>query len=535
MHDGFQHQLKQSCMKLPRMLSLLPRGAAAGAAVALLLLSGCATYDSQTADFARATEAGSVGVALTDIEKRAEKSKGTKDEIVWRLEQGASLRAAGLAALPLPPAPPPKVKKGEPVPPPPPALTPEELRALYLQRSIAAFDEAEARIVAYDEQAKVKVGSEIGAALTNLANLPYRGRAYDKIMANAYKGINYLQLGEKDKARVEFNRSMERQREAVAENERRIAEAQAVAESARAGNAKTDDGKSAAYDVDKAVNDPKTGSALSNALAASTAPMKPYGDYVNPFAVFLDGLFFTLNGENGADWERGRKSMERVAEIVPENTFIKADLELASQVAEGKQPENITYVFFETGAAPSREEVRIDIPTFLVTSKLAYVGAAFPKLRFHDNYIPSLSVTAEGQTVSTSTIASMDSIVANDFKNEWPTIVTKTIVTAATKAIAQAAVQKQLDDNVGGWGSLIGAVAMSVANMATTIADTRTWTSLPKEFQYARIVTPADRTLTITAGGTTQTVTLAPGAINVVYAKSSSNQSPLYVSQFALR
>lgn len=508
-----------------------------GAASVLLLVSGCQSYDQQTTAFTQATKTGGLSAALADIEKRAEQSKGTKDEIIWRLEQGASLRSAALAELPLPPAPPaPAPKPGEPAAAPVPPPSPEEVRAHYLKRSLAAFDAAEQRINAYEEEAKVKMGSEIGAAFTNLATLPYRGRAYDKVMANAYKGISYLHLGQKDQARVEFNRCLQRQKDAVAENERRIAEAQAIAEKSRNGEVKTDEGKSAKYDVDKAMADPKTGNALQQALSESTAPIKAYGDYVNPFTVFLDGLFFSYLGENGADWERGRKSFERVAGLVPENAYVKGDLELAAQAAEGKLPaEGVTYVIFETGTAPAREQIRIDVPTFIVTSKLAYVGAAFPKLKFNHDYIPALTVTSGGQSFATATVASMDSIVANDFKNEWPTVVAKTLITAATKAITQGAIQKELNDRAGALGSLLGTIAATAINASTTIADTRTWTSLPKEFQYARIATPADRQLVLAAGTFTQTITLAPGAVNVVYAKSTSAQAPLYVSQFALR
>jgi hypothetical protein len=128
----------------------------------------------------------------------------------------------------------------------------------------------------------------------------------------------------------------------------------------------------------------------------------------------------------------------------------------------------------------------------------------------------------------------MDSVIANDFKNEWPTVVTKTLITTATKAIIQAAVQKELNDR-GGWAGMIGAVVLTAANAATNIADTRTWQSLPKEFQYARIPTPENRELTLAAGADQKTVVLEPGAINVVYVKSASTTSPLYVSTFVLK
>ncbi len=476
--------------------------------------------------------------AIPQIEQQAAKATGGKDEIVYRLEQGATLWTATLAEpemLPsiVPPAA--AAKPGEEPVPPPPEPTPEEVQSVYARRALVAFDRAEDRVNHWEEQAGTKVGAELGAALTNQASLPYRGRSYDKVMMNTYKAMTYLVLGQKDNARVELNRALQRQRDAVAENETRIAKARDEAEKAARGELKDESGKSATYDSRKALEDPKTGPALQAALAASIAPMKAYGDYVNPFAVFIDGLYFSVLGETGDDWERGRKSFERVASMVPENPYVQADLEAASRAAEGQLPEGVTYVIFETGTAPLRDQVRVDIPTFLVTSRLAYVGAAFPKLVYNDDFVRSLTVDAGDQSVSTATIASMDSVIANDFKNEWPTVVTKTLITTATKAIVQAAVQKQVEDRGGMFGGLVAAVAMTAVNSATNIADTRTWTSLPKEFQYARITTPADRQLTVSANGVQKTVTLREGVVNVVYVKSSSSTAPLFVSQFVLK
>ncbi len=506
--------------------------------LAVLLLAGCASYDQTSAQFTTATKTGSFASAVVEIDKQVMANAGKKDELIYRLEQGATMRSAALAdptSVPdIRPAPAP-AKKGEEAAAPIPEPTPAEVHKHYFTRSVNAFDLAEERVNQWEAEAKVKVGAEVGAAFTNQANLPYRGRAYDKVMMNTYKAVSYLALGEKDKARVELNRSLQRQRDAVEANAKRIASLQDEQGKAARGELKDENGKSAAYDSSKALNDPKTGPGLQAALDASLAPMKPYGDYVNPYSVFLDGLFFTVLGEGGSDLERGRKSFERVAAMVPENTFIRADLDAAAAAAEGKAPEGVTYVIFETGTAPSRDQVRVDIPTFLVTSKLAYVGASFPKLKFNPDYIASLGVTAGEQKVSTSTIASMDSVVANDFKNEWPTIVTKTMITTATKAILQAAVQKAAEDRGGMWGGLAAGLIMGAVNSATNIADTRAWTSLPKEFQYARVATPASREIVIDANGTQKTVVLEPGAVNVVYVKSSSTTAPLLVSSFVLK
>ena len=185
--------------------------------VLLLLAAGCQTYQQQTAEFTAESKAGSLAAAVATINKKADASKGSKDEIIWRLEQGATLRSAALADPSMVPPPPvaqaaDAPKAGEPpVPPPPPK--PEEVHGFYFAKSTEAFDLAEARVNDYEEQAKVKVGSEVGAALTNQATLPYRGRAYDKVMMDTYKAINCLQLGNKDRARVELNRALQRERD----------------------------------------------------------------------------------------------------------------------------------------------------------------------------------------------------------------------------------------------------------------------------------------------------------------------------------
>jgi hypothetical protein len=510
----------------------------AGTASILLLTtsSPAALFKKSASDFPGIYQSGNISAALNTVDKEATANAKSKDAILWRLEQGATLRTAALAdpgtvpAIAAPATPP---QAGE-TPPADAPVTPADISNAYLKQSLLSYDEAEEKVNDYEAEAKVKVGSEVGATLTNLSALPYRGRAYDKVMMNAYKALNYMQLGEIDKARVELNRALQRQKDAVAENEKRIADAQATSEKAKNGELKDENGKSASYDSDKAQQDSKTGPALNAVLAESTANLAGYGDYVNPFAVFLDALFFTVHGEGGSDLERGRKSMERVMLMVPENPYVKSDLTLATAAAEGKAPENVTYVFFETGTGPDRDETKIQIPTFLVTSKLAYVGAAFPKLKFNSHFVGSLGVKAGDQTVATATLASMDSVVANDFKNEWPVVVTKTLISTATKAIIQANAQKGAE-HMGFMAGLASKALVTAFNVATTHADTRVWSSLPKEFQYARVTTPADRQLIVAAGNDSRTIKLTPGTVNVVYVKSISPSSPLLVSQFALK
>lgn len=531
-----------------------PRVVLASLILAALTLTGCQTYTAQTAEQDTAVRTGNLSGAVSVANKRADAEKTSKDAVIARLEQGAILRQAALAKTPQPIDPAvakaaaklavaPAAGKTDVTTPQTatniaiqePAAAPVPSDRLYFRQSLAAFNLAEEKIDDYEAQAKVKIGAETGAMFTNQANLPYRGHAYDKVMMNAYKALNYIQLGDRDAARVELNRALQRQRDAVAENAKRIESAQDEAKAAKDGKAKSESGKSGSYDVDKAKADPKLGPALTDVETELNSAIKAYGDYVNPYVVFLDGLFFMANAENNADLERARKSIERVAGMVPENTYIKADLAAAEAAANGKLPAGITYVIFETGGAPYRDQLRIDIPTFALTGKVSYVGAAFPKIKYQSDFTPALKVTADGQTLTSSIVSSMDSVVALDFKNEWPAILTKTLISTALKATVDAVIQKQASDHAGWMGQLAAKALTAAAGAAMNIADTRTWRSLPKEFQYVRLATPADRKLILGAGTQTQTVELVPGSINIVYVVSTNSTAAIIVDQFALK
>jgi hypothetical protein len=534
-----------SAVNLTLKLNLLRTVAAA----AVLALTGCQTYTSKTQERDESVRSGNFAAAVAEADKDAENNADNKDTILYRLEQGAILRAAALANLPAP-------ATAAPAPAAPSlgeagqtqtnqalnAAAPDQIspRIAYLTRSVSAFDEAARRIARYEEEAKIKVGSEAGAILTNQANLPYRGRAYDKVMLHTYQALNYLQLRDSDAARVELNRALQSQRDAVEANAKRIQEAQKIAEEAKSGGVQDEKGRQgSSYDVDRAQRDPKTSAALSSIESKLDAAILPYGDYVNPFTTFLDALVFTHQAADASDVERARKSWERVAGFAPNNPYAQTDyraLEPDPQAPATPAPAALTYVIFETGAAPYRDQIRIDLPLFVVTGRISYVGMALPELSRVSGHAPSLTIAGQGgQTFPAALVASMDSVVAKDFKNEWPSILTKTIISTATKATIDAVLQKQMQDQAGPTGALLFSLATAVTQAAVNIADTRTWRSLPKEFHYARLATPSDGLLTLTVGAQTRTVSLEPAAVQVVYVKSTSAVAPLLVGQFILK
>jgi hypothetical protein len=124
----------------------------------------------------RAWAAGDAAAAARDFGRRADKKAGSKDAVVWRLEAGAASRATGAYA-----------------------------------ESNRHFDTAAERMDEYERRAGVRLGNETAAILSNQQNLPYEGRAYERVMLHTYKALNYMALGEVEKARPELIRAYQAQ------------------------------------------------------------------------------------------------------------------------------------------------------------------------------------------------------------------------------------------------------------------------------------------------------------------------------------
>jgi uncharacterized protein len=464
----------------PRVQSLL-LAAAIG-----LLATGCKTYQEQN-HVIQYWQQGNLTNAVVEATKTADKNAGNKDAIIWRLEQGAALRANG-----------------------------------QYEDSNKAFDAAQQKMDDYAQKAKVRLGQETGALLSNQAELDYEGRAYDGIMLNTYMALNYLALGESDKARPELIRAYQRQQDAVADNQKRIQKVQDEA-------AKNKD--SAA--IRRAQDDPKLQAQIQNS-STNLNNLKPYAAYVNPFTVYLDGLFFMTDAADNSDLERARKSFERVTEMAPDNSYVRQDLGMIDNLINGQPLPPTTFVIFETGCAPVRGQVRISIP--IIVTKVSYIGAAFPTLVSQGNFVPNLTVTADGKNFSTSLVSDMDSVIGLDFKNEMPIVITKTIAATVVKGVAAYAANAAAGQQ-NAWAGLFAQIGTAIYQAAVNIADERTWTTLPKEFQTCHFPTPLDRKIELETPGGRQTmqVTIGDGTVNLIYVKSINANSPLLVSQMKLK
>ena len=448
---------------------------------------GCETYVQQNSSAAGAWVRGDVQGASAQYASMARRSARGRDAVIWHLEEGAALRAAG-----------------------------------QFRESNAALAAAEGRIDEYERRAKISVSDEALALVSNQATLPYEGRIYDKVMLNSYRALNYLQLADVRAARVEFNRVLRRQEDAIATKRRRLDREQRAIASAKQS------GHRAAPMIDS-----KQVQSKLTATYAFLDKYKAQGSYKNPYALFLRGLFFATQATGNADLETARHAYTE-AGANTSNRYLSRELQRIEDRFAGKPLAPLVHVIFETGRAPRRIEERIDLPLILVgEGNVPYVGLAFPVLHPQYNYVSALNVQTGGKTEQTQLLADMDAIIGKEFADELPIVIAKTILSSAAKAIAaysvNRAAQKQDNDL-----QFLTAILTSAYQAAVNRADTRTWTTLPKQIQYCSIELPSNRTVKLSGGGINSEIKLQSGNTILLYVKSISPSAPLLVTQTTL-
>jgi hypothetical protein len=368
------------------------------------------------------------------------------------------------------------------------------------QDSTLWFDRCEEMMKTFDPQNRQT--DVIGTTLVNDNIIPYRGWTYDGVMVNTYKALNFMALGKNDDARIEFNRAMERQTRAKEKFSEEIQKEKDKLDKANAEKT---------VDYSKTTENPDVQTKIKEAYPG-LSEFEAYPDFVNPFSTYLAGVFFTVIG----DTSKARDLLKETAGMLPNNPYVKSDFEAADS---GKGIEPTVWVFFENGVGPTKEEFRVDLPLFLFTGKVYYAGIALPKLVKRSEACQRLTIQSGGNYYPTEIVGDMDRVVQTEFSKEYPWILTRALISAGAKAAAQYALTEQNNNNSGG-GAAIAAIFVAAYNFATTAADVRIWSALPKDFQAAKLPMPVDGKLTIqTPYGWSRGVEIGPCKYAIVYIK----------------
>jgi hypothetical protein len=302
------------------------------------------------------------------------------------------------------------------------------------------------------EVAKQQIKSLYGVSVTdtaasltiNDAVRAYKGPRYEQVLLHAYMAMNYLQLNEPDSARVE--------------------------------------------------------------MLQADVKMMEWGEQPDedPFVRYFSGMIYEALGENDQALVSYRKARDvylttRNEQLLEVPLMLKKDLlrlladqglsdeytRLKSEFGlAGFTPEKVSADFGElivilnTGLAPIRTESAV--MTFS-SEVQGHVRVAFPVYSHEPKPAKKARLKISGKVLDLEVVENIDRLARQALEEEMPIIMTRAIARAVVKYRSQSSAQDQ---------NALAGFLLTVTNLATERADTRSWTTLPQEIQMARVLVP---------------------------------------------
>lgn len=359
------------------------------------------------------------------------------------------------------------------------------------QESAEAFDVAEGLMLwkADTVDTPSEVANLMGTTLTSDAFGAYQGKIYQGGLIDYYQTINMIMMGNEADARVSLNRLDVRQDNAMTQLS---AYAETMDESAGDELKKKESAFSAKSlaQVNDKVQDGMANvpTGLKNAKIRNAA-----GDVMA--AVFRASSSARQDKTSNAS----RDSLKRAASSSATTGGKKLAYTLQGMLRKGHgELRDKVIVVYEDGIGPTLDEFRIDLPLFLVSSKVTYTGIALPKFQAGQPAFGQLQVIDGKHAVDTTVLTDLNELAGLEFKAGYKGVVTKAVISTVIKTVAQVAINNQVDKETG--GSLMGSVlklGVGAAQYALTQADTRAWANLPNTIQMAMVDRPKSNKLII--------------------------------------
>ena len=499
-------------MKLRRIVSLLACSLLPAVAAGLVF-AGCSSVvnsHTQKEDMMSDYMKGDNESALDEINYKLREPAwynssvvGTGDELMWRLEAGSMNFHVG-----------------------------------NFEECIDELKLAEHLIERYDERADLSmrdVGAEAGAALTNLNALPYRGWCRDRIALAVYKALAYLGTGNEEAFHAQIRRLRNEQKKVQDDYSKFFEQEKEFLDSEKAQNPEA---AKKTGSIAQLTGSPDNAALKTNLAKVKEVANKGYGNFLNPAAIFLSGLGSVRDG----NYDNARIDFQHLSEAMPNNPLFRQYYVTALEKAGREIPENLSdvkpfdfpldrdcvFVVFANGRSAALEQSSIYFP----------VMTAWPSCEFYDAPFRDLGAEADGRKYGSMILADMDGILAQEFDERLPGIITRIVLGTLIKeaayytGIAVIAAQDDMDPTVQAAALATVAIGGAVYRAAMNTADTRTWEILPKEFQLTQFPMPKDKTvkldLNLVNGGLAVSRTLrlpddCKSAIIVVNAPSVQN------------
>ena len=306
----------------------------------------------------------------------------------------------------------------------------------------------------------------------------YAATGLERMWCNLEKGFLNAADGRPDRALVEFNRALQRQRDYLADEQ-------------------------AAFERElREQSDSAFSSVPTAALAACGADPDSYASpafrtaahFTNPYLLHAAGVFRWLYGTGGED------CLLQAARLYPGVSLFADDL---ARSRSGASPDGWVWVYVEDGLCPVLRETRLDlnVVTFALSSRpTAMPVIALPALRRRGP--AHLGYSVDG--VALEPVADVEDLLAREFSRGFRAILAREPARTVAKAAAGVAVDvltrpSDRHDDSGEAVNLAANLLMLVFQESSAGADLRRWTSLPRTVWAARIRRPAGGRLVLRA------------------------------------
>ena len=323
----------------------------------------------------------------------------------------------------------------------------------------------------------------IATTMSSSAFGAYQGKVYEGGMIDYYRALNQLMMKD-DNARVSFNRLQERQRNAVSQLG---AYTRASANNASKGAQKAQQ-TGANVGMEKIQSDLTRGTSKINKSIAISEIRNSAGDVMS--AIFRS----TSSDPQDRDGGKVQPILAAASESVASAEGKTLITQLKKYLAENETSfKNMVTVLYEDGNGPTFSEFRLDLPMYLVSNNVLYSGIALPE--FQNGQAAGGHLLVGENYSKTVLLTDVNRITGLEFEKAYEGVVTKAIVSAVLKTVAQNAVNAEIDrqvrqDKVDPLAGLFMQVGAAATQAATTKADIRSWRNLPNTIQIALVPRP---------------------------------------------
>ena len=438
-------------------------------------LSGCRSTEAIMADYEANVLVGKFAEAAVEPAEKAD--EGGKDALCWQLHAAAA----------------------------------ERLAAGNNDEAVRRFDLAEDLFIDFEHRSKTV--DTTASMMTGDYILPYAGEGQDRVFTCLYKAIDFGVLGKPAAVRTELNRAMLHQQNWRAERSAEIAAADAKLERDARSYAQTNGvrqptGSNAVSTVSRAFGDASFSAAIRTNAGFDTArdgrlDLIADDDFTNAYLVRMNETFRRYVGDSGP------------------------------------KPHDMVTVFVEDGLCPKREEWRIDLPTILIpwaNRYVQYAGMALPKLVYRNAAVTAYSVSGAGTCYPMVEIQDVDRLVKTEFDVYFRGALTREIIRAVARVgvqIALGAVRDSISDDNTRLALTLVQLGTAAYSFATTDADIRSWTTLPKKVYMLDLPRPKDGVVTVNCGLEQIRLNIQPGN-TMVFVRKTSSAAPSVVKMFTL-